>query len=121
MGCNNTIKTAMQGVLDIMLVQGDDQDVQLNFEPPFVLNDYEVTMDIKRAVNVQLKPLFRKTVDNGGLTQVGNTLYIHLDDDFYRENSIVYNYDIAFKHKTHGFTQHLIKGKIFVNLTVTKI
>ena len=111
----------MQGVLDIMLVQGDDQNVQLNFEPPFNLDDYEVTMDIKRGVNVQLKPLFRKTVDNGGLTQVGNTLYIHFEDEFYRENSITYYYDIAFKHKDDGVTQHLIKGKIFVNLAVTKI
>lgn len=113
------LESTQPGCLNISLLQGDPQEVRLHFEAPFVLDDFDPYMDIKRQINSP-STLIKKVVGSG-LDIDGNTLIVSFNEDFLRcESTSTYHYDIAFKEKATGNVFHLIKGKILLTPTITR-
>lgn len=114
-----TLRKSIQGCVNIPLIQGDAQDFRFNFQPPFNLGDYAITMDVKRQNNVNFRPAFRKTVGDG-ITIDGQVMIISFGDEFFADNTENYHYDIAFERISDGVIMHLLTGVITIKLSTTK-
>lgn len=114
-----SLNSSSPGCVDIPLIQGDAQEFRFEFEPPFDPSEYDITMDVKTEVNVNFRPVIRKSVGDG-ITINGQVMIIGFGEEFFESNREIYHYDIAFQHKTSSVIMHLLKGRIIVKLSTTK-
>lgn len=114
-----TLKSSIQGCVDMPLIQGDSQDFNFEFQPPFDLAEYDITMDIKTERNVNFRPVIRKKVGDG-IVVSGQTMTVQFGDEFFASHREHFTYDIAFQHKVSKAVMHLLTGKIIIKLSTTK-